>query len=91
MVCLTVVDVERFDCWRSVVVIGSARWVSGAAGRTAAIRAFVRQRRPAGALSASAAARLVSGRAFRIEVEELSGRANGAADRAVAVSRPLTG
>lgn len=80
--CLTVSDVARMDCWRSVVVIGRARWLTDASGRAAAIRAFVRQRGPDGRrLSPAAAARFVTARLFRIDVVELSGRIAGAPER----------
>lgn len=74
--CLTVTEVESFERWRSVVVIGTARWLMDAGPRARAIRAFIGQRRPrGGALSATAATRLVASRMLRIEVAELSGRA----------------
>lgn len=83
--CLTVTDVEHLDCWRSVVVMGSARWVADEGCRAAAIRAFVRQQRTHGlSVPPASMVRLVAGRMFRVEVAELTGRAAGR----VALARP---
>lgn len=90
--CLTVVQVEGLDRWRSVLVVGTARWITGDAERGAAIAAFVAQRRATSdALTTRDARRLASARLVRVEVNELRGAARGelpAASAADASSPP---
>jgi nitroimidazol reductase NimA-like FMN-containing flavoprotein (pyridoxamine 5'-phosphate oxidase superfamily) len=75
--CLTIVRVDRFDAWRSVIVTGTAQWVTGAA-RAHAVRAFLAQRRPGGrTFTLRDAARMLDARIFRIVVEELTVRSQG--------------
>jgi nitroimidazol reductase NimA-like FMN-containing flavoprotein (pyridoxamine 5'-phosphate oxidase superfamily)/DNA-binding MarR family transcriptional regulator len=76
-VCLTVASVKSLAEWRSVVLMGSASFLSDASSRAAAVRAFARQHRVGGVMSATAAARLILARTLRIRVRELSGRAQG--------------
>lgn len=75
---LTVLDVERFDRWRSVLVIGRPMWLEAAPDRALAIRAFAGQRRPGGMrLTRRDTQRLLVARIMRMDVRELSGRACG--------------
>lgn len=75
---LTVVDVERFDRWRSVIVTGRPVWLSDAADRALAIRAFAGQRRPGGMrLTRRDTQRLLVARILRMDVREVSGRGCG--------------
>jgi nitroimidazol reductase NimA-like FMN-containing flavoprotein (pyridoxamine 5'-phosphate oxidase superfamily)/DNA-binding MarR family transcriptional regulator len=79
-VSLTVLDVERFDQWRSVVVMGTARQLWAGEERLAALRAFIAQRRPVGfELTPTDAMKLMRTRIFRVEITEVSGRSQGAA------------
>lgn len=76
--CLTVMDVDGFDSWRTVVVRGTASPLSTVLARVSAMRAFATQgsvldRRK----NSREASRLLSGRIFRVDIEELSGRAVG--------------
>ncbi|MEW5918878.1 MAG: pyridoxamine 5'-phosphate oxidase family protein, partial [Gemmatimonadota bacterium] len=57
--CLTVLDVTHVGKWRSVLVIGKARWLTDAADRARAIRAFVRQQGVGDAMTPIDAARFV--------------------------------
>lgn len=75
-VCLTITDVETFHRWRSVVVCGRAVPVTTAAGRATVIQAFVKQRRPGNRLlTAGDGTRLLSARMFRVDVDDMQGRA----------------
>lgn len=75
-VCLTITDIETFHRWRSVVVSGRALPVTTAAGRATVIQAYVQQRRPGNRLlTAGDGTRLLSAHLFRVEVEEMQGRA----------------
>lgn len=77
-VCLTVLRLDRFDCWRSVVIMGRARWVTGALSRAAAARAFLGQHRPGGyRFGALEVTRMLGARVFRIAVDEMSTRSQG--------------
>lgn len=76
--CLTVTDVQAFDDWRSVVVIGSARWLGEGGERAAAVCAFAAQHRPGGhTLGPADARRLLTARILRIEPDEIRGAARG--------------
>lgn len=75
-VCLTITDIETFHRWRSVVVSGHAIPVTSGAGRASVIQAFVQQRRPGNRLlTAGDASRLLSARMFRVEIDDMQGRA----------------
>lgn len=75
-ICLTITDVETFHRWRSVVVSGRAVPVTTAAGRAVVIQAFVQQRRPGNRLLTSGdASRLLSARMYRVDIDEMQGRA----------------
>lgn len=75
-VCLTITDVETFHRWRSVVVTGRAVPVTSAAGRATVIQAFVKQRRPGNRLlTAGDGTRLLSARMFRVDIDDMQGRA----------------
>lgn len=82
--CLTVMDVAAFGQWRSVVVLGNARWLNAAADRAAAVRAFVRQRGVVAATTPTAAARFVAARTLCIDVVEMSGRSENVPGSATA-------
>jgi nitroimidazol reductase NimA-like FMN-containing flavoprotein (pyridoxamine 5'-phosphate oxidase superfamily)/DNA-binding MarR family transcriptional regulator len=74
-ISLTVLDVERFDQWRSTIVMGTARQLWAGEERLAALRAFIAQRRPTGfELTPADAMKLMHTRIFRIEIAEISGR-----------------
>lgn len=76
---LTILDVERFDRWRSVIVSGRPVWLSDPADRALAIRAFAGQRRPGGMrLTRRDTQRLLLARVMRMDVREVSGRGCGA-------------
>lgn len=78
--CLTVTDVRAFDCWRSVMVIGRARWLADHRERARAVAAFVSQPRFDGRrLTRRDASRLVRSRLLVVEPDELRGFACGAA------------
>lgn len=77
--CLTIMDVDAFDSWRTVVVRGTASPLATVLARVSAMRAFATQ----GSVlergrNSRDASRLLNGRIFQIQVEELSGRAVGA-------------
>lgn len=75
--CLTVTDVRSIDDWRSVAVIGRARWIADAAEREAAATALLRQTsRNDRAVDAVTARHLSSGRFLIVEVDELHGYAS---------------
>lgn len=76
--CLTVTDVQGFDKWRSVVLMGTARWLVDARERGRAIQSFAIQRRPRGyALGPDDARRFLNARILRIDIDELHGMARG--------------
>lgn len=76
---LTVLDVERFDRWRSVIVTGRPAWLDDQADRALAIRAFAGQRRPGGMrLTRRDTQRLLVARIMRMDVRQVSGRGCGA-------------
>ena len=71
---LTVTDVQGLSRWRSVVVTGSAVWLTQPASRASAICAFVAQKRADGhKLTPRDVRRLVAARVLRIQVTEISG------------------
>ncbi len=75
---LTVLQVERFDRWRSVVVTGKPIWLTLPSKRALAIQAFAGQRRPGGLrLTRRDTERLLGARILRMEVCAMSGRACG--------------
>jgi DNA-binding MarR family transcriptional regulator/nitroimidazol reductase NimA-like FMN-containing flavoprotein (pyridoxamine 5'-phosphate oxidase superfamily) len=76
--CLNVTDARSLDDWRSVTVIGRARWITTDAEREAAASAFLRQSfRSDGDIDPARARRLLVGRFLAVEVEELHGFASG--------------
>lgn len=76
---LTILDVERFDRWRSVLVTGRPMWLDDPSDRALAIRAFAGQRRPGGMrLTRRDTQRLLVARIMRMDVREVSGRGCGA-------------
>lgn len=88
--CLTVTQVAAIDRWRSVLVIGTARWITADAERGAAIAAFVAQRRAASeALSTRDARRLASARLVRVEVDEMRGVVRGDPPAIMRVAAPI--
>jgi DNA-binding MarR family transcriptional regulator/nitroimidazol reductase NimA-like FMN-containing flavoprotein (pyridoxamine 5'-phosphate oxidase superfamily) len=89
--CLNVADVRSVDDWRSVTVIGHARWITADADREAAVSAFLRQSlRSDGGVDPATARRLSVGRFLAVEVEELHGFASGdSSARATSGSRDV--
>jgi DNA-binding MarR family transcriptional regulator/nitroimidazol reductase NimA-like FMN-containing flavoprotein (pyridoxamine 5'-phosphate oxidase superfamily) len=72
--CLTITDVHSFESWRSVALIGKARWITDDGERARAISAFVAQRRPGQQrLTSRFGARLAQARILAIETDELHG------------------
>ncbi len=75
--CLTVTDVRSLDDWRSVAVIGRARWIVDAAEREAGVSAFLGQSvRSDRAIDPASARRLSIGRFLVVDVDELHGCAS---------------
>ncbi len=75
--CLAVAWVGGLDHWRSVVVTGVVAWVTDLPGQLRAIRAL-QAIQPSGlALHPGDIKRALGGRAARIEVREMTGRAQG--------------
>jgi nitroimidazol reductase NimA-like FMN-containing flavoprotein (pyridoxamine 5'-phosphate oxidase superfamily) len=86
--CLTVTEVQSFEDWRSVAVIGRARWIVDAGEREAAVSAFLRRPvRSDRAIDPASARRLSVGRFLVVEVDELHGFASG---RAQAMDAPAS-
>jgi nitroimidazol reductase NimA-like FMN-containing flavoprotein (pyridoxamine 5'-phosphate oxidase superfamily) len=76
--CLTVADVRAFGRWRSVAVMGRARWLEDPTERARAIAAFTATSRPPGfVLTERDAARLGRAELLQLEVDELHGWAEG--------------
>ncbi len=75
--CLTVAWVRGLDHWRSVVVMGVAVWATDLLGQIRAIRALRSTQAPGLALRPRDITRALGGRAARIEVSEMTGRAQG--------------
>jgi DNA-binding MarR family transcriptional regulator/nitroimidazol reductase NimA-like FMN-containing flavoprotein (pyridoxamine 5'-phosphate oxidase superfamily) len=74
--CLTVADVRSLDAWRSVTVIGRARWLSEGPTHTVAIAAFLAQPRRRGwRAKPEDVRRLLRSRILTLEVAELHGYA----------------
>jgi len=74
--CLTVVDVRSLDAWRSVAVIGRARWISEGPAHAAAITAFLAEpRRQGWRARPEDARRLLGSLILILEVDELHGYA----------------
>lgn len=76
-VCLTVVLMENYDRWRSVVVQGAATPVEGMAERGAAVAAFVAQRAPRARPGVTDVRRLLAARLLRVPLDHVSGRGRG--------------
>jgi nitroimidazol reductase NimA-like FMN-containing flavoprotein (pyridoxamine 5'-phosphate oxidase superfamily) len=76
--CLTVVDVQEIGArWRSVVVTGTAEWLSGVADRLRALDALRRQQGTGFAAAPRDVARLAGARVLRISPTTVTGRAVG--------------
>lgn len=76
--CLTVADVRSLGAWRSVQVIGRARWLDDPADRAPAIDAFVAPERPDGfRLTDADRAHLAASLLLELEIVELHGYASG--------------
>jgi uncharacterized protein len=75
-VCLTVVDVQHGELWRSVVARGAAEPVRSVSERLRAMHLLARRRGP-GAPRREDLRRLLGARLFRLTPSELTGRTRG--------------
>jgi len=74
LVCLTVCDIETYDCWRSVVIEGEATPVVGIAAHAVAVAAFIAQRAPRARPGATDVRRLLAARLLRVPLDAMTGR-----------------